>query len=261
MKRQRALMTCRGSLEAQPGRKRSRERAQVRESGARWEGPAATPPRRKSAADPWSRRTARCAPCRSSLAPHRAPWGSGWPAAPGAPAEEGGKASWSTRPLSSNCFLLFLEVAPSSFLEACPHARWRGPELTTGSFVQRQLPRPSEPSRLPWAGDRAGGDVLPPILVLIFLPWLCFLGVSTHRRHVLLSSLLAHCPASFPTTRGCLVADATLSHPVAACYPPLLPALEPLFTSSAQTCPSVSPLLTKHDLTSPIHNHGSFRLS
>ena len=53
-------------------------------------GLAATPPRRRSAAGPWSRRTARCAPCHSSPAPLRAPWGSGWPAAPGAPVGAGG---------------------------------------------------------------------------------------------------------------------------------------------------------------------------
>lgn len=110
MKWQQALITCRGSVETQPERKQSSERAQVRKCGAWWEGLAATPPRRKSAADPWSRRTARCVPCRSSLAPRRAPWGSGWPAAPGAPVEEGGKASWSTRLLSSNCFLLFWKL-------------------------------------------------------------------------------------------------------------------------------------------------------
>lgn len=41
------------------------------------EGAAAPPPRRRFAAGPWSRRTARCAPCRSSPSPCRAPWGSG----------------------------------------------------------------------------------------------------------------------------------------------------------------------------------------
>lgn len=87
--------------------------------------------------------------------------------------------------------------------------------------------------------------MLPPILVLTFLPWLCFLGFSTHCQYVLSSSLLTHCPASFPTTRSCLMANPMLSCPVVACCLPFLPALEPLLTSSAQTCPSVSSLPTK----------------
>lgn len=66
----------------------------------------------------------------------------------------------------------FLEAAPSPALNRITTASQAspgleaGPKLSTASFVQQQLLRPSEPSQLQLAGDRDGGDVLPPILVL-----------------------------------------------------------------------------------------------
>lgn len=116
----------------------------------------------------------------------------------------------------------FLEAAPSPALNRTTTASQAspclgaGPKLSTGLFVQQPLLRPSEPSQLQLAGDKDGGDVLPPILVLpsiLVLSFLCFPGFSTHCQRVLPSSLLTL--ASFPPHHSMVTALVPRSHLVA----------------------------------------------
>lgn len=57
------------------------------------------------------------------------------------------------------------------------------------------------------------------------------------------------------------MAHSMLFSPVVTCHSLLLPALQPLLTCPARTCPSVSsqsmPPFTKHHLTSLTQSHGS----
>lgn len=150
----------------------------------------------------------------------------------------------------------FLEAAPSPALNRITTASQAspgleaGPKLSTASFVQQQLLRPSEPSQLQLAGDRDGGDVLPPILVLPphpspLLPLLPGLLYSLPTRSPLFSPHTGQFPS--PPLRGgcsgarsCLVADPMLSSrwsPAAYCSFQLFSHCSHVLHGPALRCP------------------------